>query len=102
MPCTDNIIRNAHGVSNGIGEFGIVFKAHLVDWFDDQRQLTVAVKALKGIATNCIRCTATIIINLHEFLCTHCQVKISMVSKQNKRCLHCQIECEMPNLERTF
>lgn len=30
-----------------LGEFGIVFKAQLLDWYEDIKQLTVAVKALK-------------------------------------------------------
>lgn len=33
--------------AHSIGEFGIVFKAQLLNWYEGTRQLTVAVKALK-------------------------------------------------------
>ena len=36
-----------YAVDGHLGEFGIVFKAQLLDWYEDIKQLTVAVKALK-------------------------------------------------------
>ena len=37
-----------------LGEFGIVFKAHLLDWYEDIKQVTVAVKALKCEEYKCM------------------------------------------------
>lgn len=57
-----------------LGEFGIVFKAQLLDWYEDIKQLTVAVKALKCREYKCM--LVVVCFSRKEIFWDRCQYRV--------------------------